>query len=186
MIDEFYMNGLRWKVRFVDPDNDVLIDRTLAKTVGVTDPDTMTIYLSNQLSGSFLNRVLIHELGHCVMYSYNLVNEIHRMCKKRYWIEMEEFCAQSRCRSDEYGINQKQVERTKEVVHLQGGESVAGCTQRRHERGGDGYTGKYIALLLRRNGKNARTAAEEGYQHVVDRRRGTRQQLRTVFAQRRN
>ena len=27
------------------------------------------------------------------MYSYNLVSEIHKMCKRRYWIEMEEFCA---------------------------------------------------------------------------------------------
>ena len=93
MIDEFYMNGLHWNVRWTNPTNPILVDRTGSLTVAVTDPDTMTIYLSNQLSGSFLNRVLIHELGHCVMYSYGLVNEIHRMCKKRYWIEMEEFCA---------------------------------------------------------------------------------------------
>ena len=93
MIDEFYMNGLHWNVRWTNPNDPILIDRTLTKTVAVTDPDTMTIYLSNQLRGSFLNRVIIHELGHCVMYSYGLVNEIHRMCKKRYWIEMEEFCA---------------------------------------------------------------------------------------------
>lgn len=93
MIDEFYMNGLHWNVRWTNSADPILVDRTGSLTVAVTDPDTMTIYLSNQLSGSFLNRVLIHELGHCVMYSYGLVNEIHRMCKKRYWIEMEEFCA---------------------------------------------------------------------------------------------
>lgn len=93
MIDEFYMNGLHWNVRWTKSTDPILLDRTGSLTVAVTDPDTMTIYLSNQLSESFLNRVLIHELGHCVMYSYGLVNEIHRMCKKRYWIEMEEFCA---------------------------------------------------------------------------------------------
>ena len=93
MIDEFYMNGLRWNVRWTKSTDPILVDRTGSLTVAVTDSDSMTIYLSNQLSGSFLNRVLIHELGHCVMYSYGLVNEIHRMCKKRYWIEMEEFCA---------------------------------------------------------------------------------------------
>ena len=93
MIDEFYMNGLRWNVRWTKSTDPILVDRTGSLTVAVTDPDSMTIYLSNQLSVSFLNRVLIHELGHCVMYSYGLVNEIHRMCKKRYWIEMEEFCA---------------------------------------------------------------------------------------------
>lgn len=93
MIDEFYMNGLRWKVRFVDSDNDILIDRTLAKTVGVTDPDTMTIYLSNKLHGEFLTRVVLHELSHAMMYSYHYLDEIHIYCKKRYWIEMEELIA---------------------------------------------------------------------------------------------
>ena len=93
MIDEFYMNGLRWRVRFTYPTDPVLVDRTGTLTIGVTDPQSMTIYLSNRLSGALLNRVLIHELSHCVMFSYNLVGKIHRMCKKRYWIEMEEFCA---------------------------------------------------------------------------------------------
>lgn len=93
MIDEFYMNGLRWKVRFIDPDNDILIDRTLAKTVGVTDPDTMTIYLSNELRGSFLTTVVLHELSHAMMISYGYLKQIHRYCKKRYWIEMEELIA---------------------------------------------------------------------------------------------
>ena len=93
MIDEFYMNGLHWNVRWTNPLNPILVDRTNAFTCAVTDPETMTIYLSDQLKGKFLNRVLIHELGHCVMYSYNLVSEINKMCKRRYWIEMEEFCA---------------------------------------------------------------------------------------------
>lgn len=93
MIDEFYMNGMHWSIRWTNPSDPILIDRTNVLTCAVTDPDTMTIYLSNQLKGEFLNRVLIHELGHCVMCSYNLINDIHRMCKRRYWIEMEEFCA---------------------------------------------------------------------------------------------
>lgn len=93
MIDEFYMNGLHWNVRWTNPTDPILIDRTLTKTVAVTDPDTMTIYLSNKLRGEFLNRVLIHELSHCVMYSYRLIDRIHRMCKRKYWVDMEEFCA---------------------------------------------------------------------------------------------
>ena len=93
MIDEFYMNGLRWKVRFVYPDNDILIDRTLAKTVGVTDPDTMTIYLSNELRGSFLTTVVLHELSHAMMISYGYLEQIHRYCKKRHWVDMEEMIA---------------------------------------------------------------------------------------------
>ena len=93
MIDEFYMNGLRWRVRFTYPTDPVLVDRTGTLTVAVTDPDTMTIYLSNKLRGEFLTRVVLHELSHAMMYSYHYLDEIHRYCKKRYWIEMEELIA---------------------------------------------------------------------------------------------
>lgn len=93
MIDEFYMNGLHWNVRWTNPTDPILIDRTLTKTVAVTDPDTMTIYLSNKLRGEFLTRVVLHELSHAMMYSYHYLDEIHRYCKKRYWIDMEELIA---------------------------------------------------------------------------------------------
>ena len=93
MIDSFFMNGMLWSIRFVNPNSDILIDRTLSKTVAVTDPDTMTIYLSNKLRGEFLTRVVLHELSHAMMYSYHYLDEIHRYCKKRYWIEMEELIA---------------------------------------------------------------------------------------------
>ena len=93
MIDEFYMNGLRWRVRFTYPTDPVLVDRTGTLTIGVTDPQTMTIYLSNKLNGEFLTRVVLHELSHAMMYSYHYLDEIHRYCKKRYWIEMEELIA---------------------------------------------------------------------------------------------
>ena len=93
MIDEFYMNGLRWRVRFTYPTDPVLVDRTGTLTIGVTDSATMTIYLSNKLRGEFITRVVLHELSHAMMYSYHYLYEIHRYCKKRYWIEMEELIA---------------------------------------------------------------------------------------------
>ena len=93
MIDSFFMNGMLWRIRFVNPNSDILIDRTLSKTVAVTDPETMTIYLSNKLRGEFLTRVVLHELSHAMMYSYHYLDQIHRYCKKRYWIEMEELIA---------------------------------------------------------------------------------------------
>ena len=93
MIDEFYMNGLRWRVRFTYPTDPVLVDRTGTLTIGVTDSATMTIYLSNKLRGEFLTRVVLHELSHAMMYSYHYLDEIHRYCKKQYWIEMEELIA---------------------------------------------------------------------------------------------
>ena len=93
MIDSFFMNGMLWSIRFVNPNSDILIDRTLSKTVAVTDPDTMTIYLSNKLCGGFLTRVVLHELSHAMMISHGYLEQIHRYCKKRYWIEMEELIA---------------------------------------------------------------------------------------------
>lgn len=93
MIDEFYMNGLRWRVRFTYPTDPVLVDRTGSLTVAVTDPDTMTIYLSNGLRGSFLTTVVLHELSHAMMISYGYLEQIHRYCKKRHWVDMEELIA---------------------------------------------------------------------------------------------
>ena len=93
MIDEFYMNGLHWNVRWTKSTDPILVDRTNVLTCAVTDPETMTIYLSNKLCGGFLTRVVLHELSHAMMYSYHYLDEIHRYCKKRYWIDMEELIA---------------------------------------------------------------------------------------------
>ena len=93
MIDEFYMNGLRWKVRWTKATDPILVDRTGSLTVAVTDPDTMTIYLSNELRGSLLTTVVLHELSHAMMISYGYLDIIHKYCKKRYWIDMEELIA---------------------------------------------------------------------------------------------
>lgn len=90
-MDHFYMNGYLWKVYFVDPDSDLLVDRTDTKTIATTDPETYCIYLSNALRGDLLNQVLIHELGHCTMISFHLLDDIHRMVKRRYWMEAEEW-----------------------------------------------------------------------------------------------
>lgn len=90
MIDNFYISGDLWHVRFTNPNNPILVDRRNVLTIGVTDPETMTIYLSNKLRGQLLNRVLIHELGHATLYSTGLLEELHRMVYPEYWIEAEE------------------------------------------------------------------------------------------------
>ena len=93
MLKRFVMNGYLWKVKFTYPSDPILIDRTDSMTVAVTDPLTMTIYLADNLQGEFLTRVTLHELAHAMMYSYDYLPVIHRYCKKRYWIEMEELIA---------------------------------------------------------------------------------------------
>ena len=91
MLRQFYMNGDIWRVQFVPSQDDVLIDRTGSRTLGVSDYSTHIISIANNLHGELLNRVFIHELGHCVMFSYGLLSELHRMVKKRYWVDAEEF-----------------------------------------------------------------------------------------------
>lgn len=93
MINSFYMNGDFWTVRFVNPTNRILVDRTGTLTVGVTNPVDRTVYLSNALRGNFLTRVTLHELAHAMMISYGYLEQIHLYCKKQYWIDMEELIA---------------------------------------------------------------------------------------------
>lgn len=85
------MNGYSWRVCFVDGDDPMLVDRTGTLTVGTTDPVTLRVYISRDLDGSMLTRVLIHELGHCTMFSFGLLDDIRRMVHPRYWLEAEEW-----------------------------------------------------------------------------------------------
>lgn len=85
------MNGYQWHIQFVEADSPMLMDRTQTQTVATTDPETFTVYLSNQIYGDFLIRVLLHELGHCAIFSFNLIEDIHRMVRPEYWIDAEEW-----------------------------------------------------------------------------------------------
>ena len=85
------MNGYSWRVCYVDADDPMLVDRTGRVTVATTDPGTLTVYTLRDLDGEFLTRVLIHELGHCAMFSFGLLDDIHRMVHPRYWLEAEEW-----------------------------------------------------------------------------------------------
>ena len=90
-MDQFKLNGILWRIIFVNPKHQMLYDRTGKLTVATTDPVSHIVYLSTKLRGQFLMRVFIHELGHCVMVSYDLIDQIHRMVKPEHWIEAEEW-----------------------------------------------------------------------------------------------
>ena len=89
-MDSFEMNGLLWGTQIVSPNSYELVDRLNILTIATTDPETQTVYLSSRLQGDMLMRVFLHELGHCALYSYNLIEEIHRMVYPEYWIDAEE------------------------------------------------------------------------------------------------
>lgn len=88
---QFYMNGYLWRVEFVDPRNEELVDRTGESRLATTDPALHYIFLSNRLNGDLLRTVMMHELGHVTMISYGLLDQIHTLTKPRYWIEAEEW-----------------------------------------------------------------------------------------------
>lgn len=67
----FECNGKSWNLSFVEPYSDMLMRSDGSKTVGVTDNNTKTVYLSNLLYGKFLDKVLCHELVHVASFSYN-------------------------------------------------------------------------------------------------------------------
>ena len=86
----FMMNGTYWRVLFVLSNSPYLIDRTGEQKLATTDPNTRCVYLSSDLEGEMLNKVLVHEIGHCVIFSYGLLDIIHSMVKPEYWMEAEE------------------------------------------------------------------------------------------------
>lgn len=88
----FVVNGYFWRVQTVPPDSPMLVDRTGHARLATTDPATQCVYLSSQLEGAFLRRVLLHELGHVVMLSYGLIITIRSRLPEHLWIEAEEWC----------------------------------------------------------------------------------------------
>lgn len=85
------MNGIGWRIVPVCENSEKLIDRTGTHTVATTDPSDSCVYISDKLQGKFKTRVLIHELSHCALFSFNLLAEVHKMVTPPYWIEAEEW-----------------------------------------------------------------------------------------------
>lgn len=90
-MNTFRMNGYLWHIKYVRPSSGVLIDRTGIKRVATTDPNTRCVYLSNELSGDFLRRVLTHELVHCAMWSFGLTSDVVNYISTADQLGMEEW-----------------------------------------------------------------------------------------------
>ena len=90
IIKKFEINGHLWNVKFMNPNSSYLVDRTNSIRVATTDPRLNTIFLSRQLSGDFLKKVLIHEMTHVVLWEYDILSRIHKYCYPEYAIDMEE------------------------------------------------------------------------------------------------
>lgn len=87
----FVLNGDVWKPVAVDPEDERLIDRTGRFRLATTDPSTYRVYVSNRLKGKDLKTVMTHEIGHCAMHSYGLLESLHRIIPERDWVAVEEW-----------------------------------------------------------------------------------------------
>lgn len=67
----FKVNNNLWNIKFVNSNNTNLRRSNNTYTLGVTDNNDKTIFLSNQLSGYMLNKVLCHELTHVFCFEYD-------------------------------------------------------------------------------------------------------------------
>ena len=68
----FRINGLDWEIFFVSLSHPMLYRSDGSLTVGSCDNETRTIYLSDRLEGTFLRKVLCHEITHAAMFSYGV------------------------------------------------------------------------------------------------------------------
>ena len=67
------INGVKWKVQLVSPFHPGLLRSDRVYALGSCDYPLKTIYLSEDISDTYLRKVLCHELVHAFMFSYGVV-----------------------------------------------------------------------------------------------------------------
>lgn len=73
----FKINNIIWDLEFVDPNDKKLMRSDGTYSVGCTDANDYTIYISNNVSGKFLQKIITHELCHAYMISYDVYMPIY-------------------------------------------------------------------------------------------------------------
>lgn len=72
----FVMNRYQWNVVFVRSNSHELRRSDGSVTVGMTDWNKRTVFLSDALKGVFLRKVFIHEICHVACFSYGISIDI--------------------------------------------------------------------------------------------------------------
>lgn len=68
----FTINNIDWEIVSVPYNSPVLMTPNGSYAYGMCDSYSATIYISNELYGEFLKKVLCHELTHAAMFSYGV------------------------------------------------------------------------------------------------------------------
>lgn len=84
----FTINGIEWNIVWVNANDSNLMRSNGSITVGMTDFNTKSIYLSNKLKASFLRRVMAHELCHAFCFSYDVYMPIDEEERLADWISL--------------------------------------------------------------------------------------------------
>lgn len=68
----FEVNGRRWHLAFVNPKSHNLRRSDGSITLGVTDANVDTVYIADNLSDEMTEKVICHELTHCICFSWGI------------------------------------------------------------------------------------------------------------------
>lgn len=66
------INGIEWKLFFVEPNNPNLFRVNGSLTIGMCDNTNKSIYINGYLDAFMTKKVLCHELVHASMFSYGV------------------------------------------------------------------------------------------------------------------
>lgn len=97
----FVVNGQAWRVVRVSPGDPRLIDRTGIPRLATTDPQAMTICISEAVVPPLLDKVMVHEAAHAVTVSYGLLPILHAAIPEGSRVHVEEWAARL---VEEHGI----------------------------------------------------------------------------------
>ena len=84
----FSINGIEWRIVWVNPNSADLMRSDGSITVGMTDWQSKSVYLSKALRGAFLRSVMAHELCHCFCFSYDVYMPIDEEERLADWISL--------------------------------------------------------------------------------------------------
>lgn len=68
----FNINGEEWEILMVSPFHPKLLRSDGTYTIGACDDYEKTIYINDELSAFYIEKVLCHEITHAAMFSYNI------------------------------------------------------------------------------------------------------------------
>ena len=85
-MNDFCINGIKWQIKLVAADSNKLFRSDGSKTVGMTDWNTCTVYIADNLQERFYEKVLCHELCHCICFSYDIKMSIDEEENLAEWV----------------------------------------------------------------------------------------------------